>query len=73
MAPAIAGAVLLVVLVRHAKVLTPFSLRQRANWLEHWVQRTIGRNAVDDDRRVPENAEEKLIVLGVEAVDVGVD
>src|SRR5215203_5527871 len=49
------------------------SLRRRANWLEHWVQPAIGGNAIDDDRGVPEHAEEQIVILGVEGVDVGVD
>ena len=61
------------VLVGHAKVLTPFLYVSEPIGRSIWVQPAIGRNAVDDDRGVPENAEEKIVVLGVEAVDVGVD
>jgi len=34
---------------------------------------TIGHNAVDDDRRIPENTEEEIYVLRVESIDVILD
>jgi hypothetical protein len=61
------------VLGGHAKVLTPFLYVSEPIGRCIWVQLAIGSNAVDDDRGVPETAEEKIVVLGVEAVDVGVD
>jgi hypothetical protein len=33
----------------------------------------MGCNAINDDRGVPENVEKKIAVMGVEAVDRGVD
>src|SRR5215469_11584690 len=53
-----------------AKALTPFLYVSEPIGRSIWVQPAIGRNAVDDDRAVPENAQEKIVVLGVEAVDV---
>jgi hypothetical protein len=60
-------------LVGHAKALTPFLYVSEPIGRSIWVQPAIGRYAVDDDRGVPENADEKIVVLGIETVDVGVD
>jgi hypothetical protein len=57
----------------HTEVLTPFLYVSELIGRSIWIQPPIGCNAVDDDRGVPENAEEKIVVMGVEAVDVGVD
>jgi hypothetical protein len=46
------------------------SLRQQANWPQHLVQPAIGCDAINDDRGVPKNTEEKLSILGVETVDM---
>ena len=61
------------VLSGDTKVLTPFLYVSEPIGRSIWIQPAIGCNAVDDDRGVPENAEEKIVVVGVEAVDVGVD
>ena len=61
------------VLVGHAKILTPFRYVGKPIGRSIWVQPAIGRYAVDDDGSVPENAKEKVVVLGVETVDVAVD
>lgn len=61
------------VFIGHAKVLTPLLYVSEPVGRSVWVQPSIGRNAVDDDRGVRKNIEEKIVVLGVEAVDVSVD
>jgi hypothetical protein len=58
------------VLGGHAKVLTPFLYVSEPIGRSIWVQLAIGRNAVDDDRGVPENAEEKIVVLGVDSGNI---
>ena len=55
------------------EVLTPFLYVSESIGRSIWIQPAIGCNAVDDDRGVPENAEEKFVVLGVEALDVGLN
>jgi hypothetical protein len=55
---------------RHA--FTPFlDVSKPIRWTIR-VQPAIGRNTADDHRGVPEPAEEQIVVLGVEGVDVGV-
>ena len=60
-------------LLGHAKILTPFLDVSEPIRRTIGVQPAIRRNTVDDDRGVPERAEEQILVLGVEPVDVGLD
>lgn len=57
----------------YAKILAPFlDVSEPIRWSIR-VQLAIRRNTVDDDRRVPEHAAEQTVIVGVEAVDVGLD
>ena len=58
-------------LVSNAKILTPFRYVSEPVGRSIWIQPAIGRDSVDDDRGVPEDAEEEIVVLVVEAFDVG--
>ena len=61
------------VLVGHTEIRTPFRyVTEPIGWSIR-VQPAIGRDTVDDDCSVLKNAKEKLVVLGVEAIDVRVD
>jgi hypothetical protein len=61
------------VLLGHTKVLTPFLYVSYPLGWRIWVQPAVGRNPVNDDRGVPEHAEEQLVVLCGEGLDVRVD
>ena len=61
------------VLVGHVKVLAPFLDVSEPIGGTIRVQPAIGRNPVDDDRGVLEDAEEQIVVLRVEPIDVGID
>jgi hypothetical protein len=61
------------VLFGDTEVLTPFLYVSEPIGRSIRIQPPIGGNAVEDDHGVPENAEEKIVVMGVEAVDVDVD
>ena len=61
------------VLLGHTKVLTPFLYVSYPLGWRIWVQPAVGRNPVNDDRGVPEHAEEQRVVLRVEGLDVQVD
>ena len=58
------------VLVRDPKVVTPLFYVSKPIGRSIRVQPAVGRDAVNDDGVIPENAEEKLDVLGVETVNV---
>ena len=60
-------------LMRDVKVLAPLFDVNEPIGRGVRVQPAIGRDAVDDDGVVSEDAEKKLDVLGVESVDVSVD
>ncbi len=60
-------------LVSNDQVPYAISLRQRASWPEHLEFTAIGHDSVDDDRGIPKDAEEEIVVLVVKAFDVGVD
>jgi hypothetical protein len=51
------------VLLGHAKVRTPFLYISYPIGWRIWVQPAEGRNPVNDDRGVPEQAEEQVVVL----------
>jgi hypothetical protein len=61
------------VLVRDPKVLTPLFYVSKPIGRSIRVQPAIRCDAINDDRGVPKNAEEKLAILGVETDDVIVD
>jgi len=55
--------------VSHTEIGTPFRyVVEPIGWVIR-IQPTIGRNTVDDDCAVSENAEEKIVVVGVEGID----
>jgi len=59
--------------VGHTEISTPFRyVIEPIGWSIR-VRPTLGCDTVDDDCSVPENAEEKIVVLGVETIDVGID
>jgi hypothetical protein len=55
------------------ELLTTFLYVNKAIGRSIWIQPAMGCNAINDDRGVPENVEKKIAVMGVEAVDRGVD
>jgi hypothetical protein len=60
-------------LLSHTKIPTPFLYVSYPLGWRVWVQPPVGRNPVNDDRGVPEHAEERLVVFSVEGLDVRVD
>ena len=60
-------------LLDHAKALTPFLYISHPLGWSIWVQPTVGRNTVNDDRGFPKHAEEQVVVLCVKGINVRVD
>src|SRR5690348_9597344 len=56
--------------VRNPKVLKPLFYVSKPIFRSIWVQPAVGCDAINDDRAVPKNTEEKLGILGVETIDV---
>ena len=61
------------VLLDYAKALAPYLYVSHPLGWSIWVQPTVGRNTVNDDRGVPEHAKEQIVILRVEGFDVRVD
>ncbi len=61
------------VFVRNPKVLAPLFYVSKPLGRSIRVQPTIRRDAINDDGGVTKNAEEKLVILSIESVDVIID
>jgi hypothetical protein len=61
------------VLVGNPQVLTPLCYVSKPIGGGVWIQPAIWRDAVNNDGCIPENAKKKLVILGIESVDVVVD